>query len=423
MTAPGALGGASMGGPSLASLDTPELAAFRREVRAWAEANSPGDWRARVADGAQDYEELAKQCRTALRKAGYLAPHWPREFGGGGFSAPEQIVLKQELARAQFPPVQGGIGMHHAAATIIMHGTSEQQTRLEAILDGEIWCQGFSEPNAGSDLASLQTRALRDGDDYVVTGQKIWSSGAHRARWCLLLARTDPDAPKHRGLSVFMVDMKSRGIEVRPIREATGGTAFCEIFFNDVRVPARHRIGPENEGWAISQTTLSTERGSMTLDNHARLAAMVDALCVEAAQTPLESGRVAAEHDGIRQELAERVGEVEVLGMLAESVISQLVRHGQMGPEGSILKLFYSETLQKLTGLGARVRGIAANVAEEAPPDVGGTRGWLTEHIGSWTWTIAAGSNEIQRNIIAERILGLPRDPLTREAPRRKAAR
>ena len=292
-----------------------------------------------------------------------------------------------------------------------MHGTPEQQRHLEAILDGEIWCQGFSEPNAGSDLASLQTMRSRDGDAYVLNGQKVWSSGAHNASWCLLLARTDVDVPKHRGISMFMLNMSSPGVEVRPIRQSTGSTEFSEIFLTDVRLPVEHLIGPENEGWRIAQTTLSTERGSFVIEFHAQLHEGLEKLCREAAVTLLDTGSFAAQHGGIRQDLAECAAEVEVLGMLAEKVIGGLVRHGEMGPEGSILKLFWSETHQRLTGLAARIRGIAADVDSGAPRSGWTSGDWLIDHIGSWALTISAGSNEIQRNIIAERVLGLPREP------------
>ena len=391
--------------------DDAELAALRDEIRSWLGANTPDDWESQV-EGLAAHERAARFGEWAgrLRAAGYLAPHWPREVGGGGFSSAEQLVLKQELMRAGYPPVGGGIAFHHAAATIIKHGTTEQQRHLELILDGEVWCQGFSEPNAGSDLAALQTRAVRDGEEYVINGQKIWSSGAQQSQWCLLLARTDPDVPKHKGISVFMVDMSLPGIEVRPIRQATGGAEFCEIFLTDVRIPVSCRIGPENEGWGIAHTTLATERGSFIIENHAQLERSLRALCAEARTTPIGGGVMAADDRGIRSDLAARAAEVEVLGVLAEHVVALTLRHGDMGPEGSIIKLFYSEALQRMTELGARIRGLPSAL-EPDNQRWGASGSWLLDHIGSWTWTIAAGSNEIQRNIIAERVLGLPREP------------
>jgi alkylation response protein AidB-like acyl-CoA dehydrogenase len=395
--------------------DTPELAKFRAEVREWAESNKPDEWRSKMdgsPDSLQFLRELQREYRGRLRKAGYHAAHWPKEYGGAGLGAPQQLVLKQELARVGIPPTDVGIGMHHAAATIMVHGTSDQKEHLARILDGEIWCQGFSEPNAGSDLASLQCRAVRDGDEYVVNGQKIWSSGAAAAAWCLLLARTDPAAPKHKGISVLMVDLQSRGIEIRPIRQATGGSEFCEIFFTDCRVPAANRLGLENDGWRISQTTLSTERGSMIMDNHRNLVEAIKELIVEMKSLEVAPGRTAWDDPAIRQELAERAAEVEALGILTEQVVNQLMKHGEMGPEGSILKLFYSEIAQRFTGLATRIRGSGSAVDSGARGYFSaGPRNWFLDHIGSWVWTIAAGSNEIQRNIISERILGLPREP------------
>lgn len=391
-------------------IEDPGLAEFRHTVRAWLGANAPVDWRDSFERSTEDEQRafLAEHA-AKLRAAGYLVPHWPTDFGGGGLSAAEQLILKQELRRASYPPVGGGIAFHHVAATLIKHGTAEQQQALGRILDGEVWCQGFSEPNAGSDLASLQTRAELDGDIYVINGQKIWSSGAHVAQWCLLLARTDPTAKKHKGISVFMLDMSLPGIDVRPIRQATGESHFSEIFLTDVRVPVAHRIGPENEGWAIANTTLATERGSMIIDNHARLERMLRSLCEEASRTPIGGGRMAIDDGGVRAELAARAAEVEVLGVLAERVVGLTLRHGEMGPEGSIIKLYFSEALQKLTELAMRVRGVASDVVQD-DGDADG-KDWLLEHIGSWVWTISAGSNEIQRNIIAERVLGLPREP------------
>jgi alkylation response protein AidB-like acyl-CoA dehydrogenase len=394
-------------------IEDAELDAFRQKVRTFVEgAAPPKGWRSGF-DSAGESERRAflDEYAAKLRDEGYLAPHWPTEFGGGGLTAAQQLVLKLELQQAEYPPVGGGIAFHHAAATIIKHGTPEQQQALGRILDGEVWCQGFSEPNAGSDLASLQTKAVRDGDEYVINGQKTWSSGALHARWCLLLARTDPEAPKHKGISVFMLDLRLPGIELRPIKQATGASEFCEIFLTDVRVPVDARIGPENEGWKIANTTLATERGSMIIENHASLDRALRELCEEATRTPIGGGRMASDDAAIRAELAQRAAEVEVLGVLAERVVGLTLRHGEMGPESSIIKLFYSEALQMLTELGMRIRGVPADVEPDAAR-LGYVSGhWMMDHVGSWTWTIAAGSNEIQRNIIAERVLGLPREP------------
>jgi alkylation response protein AidB-like acyl-CoA dehydrogenase len=298
------------------------------------------------------------------------------------------------------------------------YGTAEQQEHLSAILDGEIWCQGFSEPDAGSDLASLRTRAERmkgegeAGAGYVINGQKVWSSYADQAAWCLLLARTDPAAPKHRGLSLFMLELDSPGVELRPIRQATGTEEFCEIFLTDVRVPAAHLIGEENAGWRMAQTTLATERAFNILELQARLAVALGEIAAQALVTPVAPGRMAADDDSVRQDLAARAAEIEVLGLLGQRLARGVERSGDVGPEGSIVKLFYSETLQKLTALAVRIGGPAAMLDERREFATSWTsRHWMIDHLKSWNWTIAAGSNEIQLNIIGERVLGLPREP------------
>ncbi|HEX4218748.1 MAG TPA: acyl-CoA dehydrogenase family protein [Acidimicrobiales bacterium] len=396
--------------PTFDELEDPALAAFRGEVRLWLDENAPTPWQEWFNSAAgEEKEGFLAEYRSRLHAAGYLVPHWPKEFGGSGLSSAEQLILKHELRRADYPPVGGGIAFHHVAATLIKHGTAKQQEALERILEGEIWCQGFSEPNAGSDLASLRTRAVRDGDIYIVNGQKIWSSGAQHARWCLLLVRTDPAAKKHKGISALLVDMTLPGIEVRPIRQATGDSHFSEIFLTDVRVPVDLRVGSENEGWSIANTTLATERGSMIIDNHASLERMLRTVCEEAARTPVGGGLMAIDDRAVRHELAERAADVDVLGALAEQVVGLTLRHGEMGPEGSIIKLFFSEALQQLTELAIRVRGVASNL-ETGQDGLERSTDWMIEHIASWMWTISAGSNEIQRNIIAERVLGLPRE-------------
>jgi alkylation response protein AidB-like acyl-CoA dehydrogenase len=400
--------------------ETPELATVRRDVREWLAANVPPGWEARLR-GAPPSEFVAfhNEWVQALSRGGWLVPHWPAEHGGGRTVA-EQIVIQEEMARARAPELRVHmISLNHAAATLIEHGTPAQQEHLRAIRDdGEIWCQGFSEPNAGSDLAALQTRAVRDGDHYVVNGQKIWSSMANHAAYALLLARTDPDVAKRKGISYFMLDLSSPGIEIRPIFQATGDAEFCEMFLTDVRIPIQNRFGEEGEGWAIAQTTLSNERASSIIDLHERLREAIDRIVLEAASTPVAGGgggdTTVADDAAVRQELAARAAEVDVLGLLAARVLRRLARAGDLGPEASILKLFYSETLQRLTDLGVRVRGLPAQLDQGRPFAGSWTSGdWLVDHIGSWTWTIAGGTNEIQRNVIGERVLGLPREPAT----------
>jgi alkylation response protein AidB-like acyl-CoA dehydrogenase len=392
---------------------------LRAAVREWAAANTPPGWHDELKTATKrQFREFNIRQAQLLRRVGLLAAHWPKEFGGGGFSFAEQLVIQSELVRADFPqPRLLEIALAHIAATLMAYGSAEQQRHLAAILDGEIWCQGFSEPDAGSDLASLRTRAVRveRGGEYVVNGQKVWSSYADQASWCLLLARTEPispAAPKHRGLSLFMLELDSPGVEVRPTRQATGTEEFCELFLTDVRVPAAHLIGEENAGWRMAQTTLATERAFNILELQARLAVALGEIAAQALVTPVASGRMAADDHSVRQDLAARAAEVEVLGLLGQRLARDVERAGEVGPEGSIVKLFYSETLQKLTALAVRITGPAAMLDERREFATSWTSGhWMIDHLKSWNWTIAAGSNEIQRNIIGERVLGLPREP------------
>jgi alkylation response protein AidB-like acyl-CoA dehydrogenase len=393
-------------------MTTDELTQFRDQVRRWARQHADPDLRDRLRTAEDEqYRELMRRQAALLREAGYLTPHWPADQGGG-FSVAQQAILQRELVRARFvPPALLSIALGHAAATVMLYGTPEQHKHLEAIRNGQVWCQGFSEPEAGSDLAGLRTAAVREGDYYVVNGRKIWSTYAHLADRCLLLTRTDPKARKHRGLTMFALDLSSPGVELRKIRQATGVWEFCEITLTDVRIPVSDRLGEENEGWRVANTTLATERASQIIEQHAGLEDALEMLRLECARVQTGPGRVAAQDAAVRQELGARIAEVEVLGALAATVIGGIDRHGEVGPEGSVLKLFYSETLQKLTGLATRIRGVAADIDLGNLADTGWISGdWMVDHIKSWTQTIAAGSNEIQRNIIAEKVLGLPRE-------------
>ena len=317
----------------------------------------------------------------------------------------EQVVLYQELAAHDAPRlVLAFVGIHHAASTLLAAGTDEQRRRhLPAILDGEIWVQGFSEPEAGSDLASLRTSARRDGDSYVVNGQKLWASGGKHADWCLLLARTDPDAPKRKGISYFLLDMTTPGVEVRPIRNAIGDSHFCEIFLNDVSIPAANLVGAENAGWQVAQATLGAERGLTMLELAERLGNAGFRWLVQAC--PLDDPIVA-------DRLAQFETEITGLRGLCRKVVEDN-EAGTAGPaDASIVKLYYSELLQRLTDFGAEIGGLAAHTELAKPMSSGWESGsWVLDFIGSWEWTIPGGSSEIQRTIIAERGLGLPREP------------
>lgn len=383
-----------------------DLTAFRATVRDWCAEHIPTDWR-QTQTGVGDAEFVAfqKDWFAQLHSAGFAVPHWPAEWGGG-MSVPEQIVLYQELAAHDAPRlVLAFVGIHHAASTLLVAGTEEQRNRhLPAILDGEIWVQGFSEPEAGSDLAGLRTTARKTAaGDYVVNGQKLWASGGAHADWCLLLARTDPDAPKRKGISYFLMDMTTPGIEVRPIRNAIGDAHFCEIFLNDVVIPAANLVGAENAGWQVAQATLGAERGMTMLELAERLGNAGFGWLVQSSPTddPVVADRLAQ-------------FEIELTGL--RGMCRELVERNETGGAGpadaSIVKLYYSELLQRMTDFATEVAGLPVHTELAKPMSSGWESGaWLLDFIGSWEWTIPGGASEIQRTIIGERGLGLPREP------------
>jgi alkylation response protein AidB-like acyl-CoA dehydrogenase len=397
--------------------ESDELGKFRSRYRDWLRVHVPTDWRQRVVSGRAEAVAFQRWWMRELNSGGWAAPAWPREYGGMDATLPEQIVMSEENVRADAPVASlFSIGLSHTGATLIAHGTPEQRNRhLPSILDGEeIWCQGFSEPNAGSDLASLQTRAARDGDHYVVNGQKVWSSRADDSDWCLLLARTDPDAPKRKGISYLLLDLTTPGIEIRPLRQLSGSSEFCEIFLTDVVVPVSDRVGPENEGWAISQTTLSTERSTFFWATARALREELAALVELVTTCRVGDGRVAAQDSAVRQTLARHTAEVDILDEMFNRVLSAELRFGQAGPESSIIKLYCSELAQRLTGDALSIAGLPAHLESGEADDhaeLMAPGAWLSNHLNSWALTIAGGSNEIQRNLIGERVLGLPREP------------
>jgi alkylation response protein AidB-like acyl-CoA dehydrogenase len=386
---------------------------LRYGVREWCASHVPHDWRDRLTGAG--HEELVTFLRwwaTQLRHAGLLAPHWPEEWGGG-FSIPEQVVIAEELARGDAPRnALAHVALYNVAPTVMRSATEEQRRAiLPGILSGDVWCQGFSEPDAGSDLASLQTRAVRDGDDYVVTGQKVWTSWATEADWCLLLVRTDVDAPKHKGISCLMVDMGTPGVEVRPIRQATGSADFCEVFLDDVHVPVANRIGAENDGWAVAQGTLAAERAIVILEMTERLRRNGIAAAVrEAARWRLESGQPVLENDACRETIAECYAEAEVLRHLLNGLIEEVISGADVGGVSAIIKVFYSELLAKLMREVTGLQGLTAQVDQPLLECAGWETGfWMIDYVHSFGWAIGGGTNEIMRNVIGERMLGLPR--------------
>lgn len=395
---------------------TTDLEEFRNRVRQWCVEHVPSDWRARQTGvGDEEFVAFQKSWFAELHTAGFAVPHWPTEWGGG-MSVAEQIVLYQELAAHDAPRlVLAFVGIHHAASTLLVAGTDAQRERhLPAILDGEIWVQGFSEPEAGSDLAALRTTARRDGDTFVVNGQKLWASGGMHADWCLLLARTDPDAPKRKGISYFLMDMTSPGIDVRPIRNAVGDSHFCEVFLNDVVIPVENLVGPENDGWQVAQATLGAERGTTMLELAERLGNAGFRWLVQECARVRGDGTRPLDDSAVADSLARFETEISGLRGLCRKVVEG---HdgGAVGPaDASIVKLFYSELLQRMTDFGAEISGLHAHTVLAKPMSSGWESGaWMLDFIGSWEWTIPGGASEIQRTIIGERGLGLPREPVT----------
>jgi alkylation response protein AidB-like acyl-CoA dehydrogenase len=374
--------------------DTPEEAQFRNGLRTWVEANLPEDKRG-GRGGAQRFEDpFIREWSRKLYEAGYAGLTWPKEYGGGGAPHSFQAILYEELAAVQAPTHVGVIGLSMAGPTIVAHGTEGQKARyLQPILAAdEIWCQGFSEPDAGSDLAAARTRAERRGDVYVVNGQKVWSSFAHIADFCILVTQSDPDAPRYRNLTYLLVDMHAPGVEVRPLRQITGEAEFNEIFFSDVEVPVENRLGDEGEGWQVAMTTLLHERATLGF----ALTAALDALFGRVLEETQE--RKPAPH--VREALAREWIELQALRFTNYRALGTYERTGVPGPEGSGVKLRWSEANQRLTKLARELRG---------PDGILDDGWWNHQQLRSRGNTIEAGTSEVLRNIIAERVLGLPR--------------
>jgi len=385
--------------------DTPAQARFRAEVRAWLAANLPPGWGtpAFVAPrSAQERVAFGRAWQRKLFDGGFAGLDWPREFGGRGASAVEDLIFGEEYAHVRAPDmIQLAVGGHLVGPTLIACGADWQRERfLTPILRGdEVWCQGFSEPNAGSDLASLRTRGEVQGDAIVVTGQKIWTSFAQHADWCIAVVRSDPASQRRRGLSFLLVDMKSPGITIRPLREMTGEAWFNEVFFDAVRVPIANVVGRLHHGWDVVATTLAHERGSTA--SFARLGAELAALCAIARRTG------ASRDARLRDRLAQYWCEVAVLRTTAYRNACALERTGAPGPEGSTMKLAWSELEQRVKATAIEILGLSGLVAEGQPGAVDAGF-WAHELLWSRAATIYAGTSEVQRNILARRVLGLP---------------
>ncbi|MDO8615894.1 MAG: acyl-CoA dehydrogenase family protein [Dehalococcoidia bacterium] len=388
---------------------SPQEEAFRQQVRDWLGEHLPKNWTGDRMPRSGDYETLNVYVQFAkqLAKKGWVAPHWPQQYGGLGLSVIEQLIFNEEMAYANAPIGYSAIGVGWAGPTIIVYGTEEQKkTHLGAITNAEtMWCQGFSEPNAGSDLANLATRAVKDGDDYVINGQKIWTSGAHYANWMILIARTDPEAPKHKGISYFLVNMKTPGISTRPLIDMMDNHAFNEVFFENVRVPRDCLLGEENRGWYMATTTLDFERSS--IGGAVGASKMLEDLVAYTRETKVNGHALAAE-TRVRVRLADAAVEAELGRLLSYRVAAMQARGLVPNYESSIAKLFNTDMQLRMARAGMEIMGLYGQL--------GHTSKWVPlrgrferQYLWQTGLAVGGGTTEIQKNIIAMRGLGLPR--------------
>lgn len=399
--------------------DPPEVREFRAEVRAFIARSAPAGWRGLGALDTEDARAFVTEWRQVLAAAGYLAPTWPTRYGGGGLDRLRQVVLVEELTRAGLPASgpTDVFGIKMIGNLLLRYGTDEQQDRfLPRIISGaDQWCQGFSEPEAGSDLASLRTRATLVDDEWVINGQKVWTSQAHSADWIFLLARTDPDASRHRGITMLLVPLDQPGVDIRPITMITGETGFNEIFFTDVRTAHANVVGEVNQGWQVAQSLLGLERGDEAATNPIMFRAEVDRLIALARERGVAADPV------IRQRLARCYSRAEIMRHLGNRVLTKWLSGEETGVEASVSKLYWSEHHRAVTELAMDILGPAAMVPTGRRPlrhyradDPGApnsTASWSTVWLNAVSGTIYAGTSEVQRNILAESALGLPREP------------
>ena len=388
---------------------SPSELKFRDELRAWLAANVPKDWDAKRDQSMHQRFDFLKRWQRTMYEAGWAGISWPREYGGRGASLMEQVIFWQELALAGAPPLANVLGVGLVGPTLIAFGTEAQKKRyLSKILSAEeIWCQGFSEPDAGSDLANVRCEARLEDGHYIVNGQKVWNSYGWAADWCELVVRTDPAAAKHRGMTVLLVDMKSQGVEVRPLRQMTGETEFNEIFFHDVRVPAENLVGKVNEGWEVAIGTLMHERGTFGAGLQVMYRRNMDRL-IELSRTTERNGHKAADDPIIRQKLAQCYAEIEIMRWNQMRAFSRITATGVPGPEGSIQKIFWSELNQRFQQVAQELLGPYGQL-EAGDPLAVDNGSWAYGYLRTRGNTIEAGTSEIQRNIIGHFVLGLPK--------------
>ena len=379
--------------------------AYRLKLRQWLEDHLPTE--PAPVDQDASFAHRRKWQRK-LSEHGWIGIHWPKAYGGQGATLIQQAIYAQEMARAKAPVPANGLGISIVGPTLIDHGTEEQKKRfIPKILNAdEIWCQGFSEPNSGSDLASLQTKAVLDGDAFVVNGQKIWTSLGQYADWCILLVRTDPDAPKHRGITFLLCDMHTPGVTVRPLKQITGHAEFNETFFDNVRIPRDNIVGELNGGWRIAMTTLTYERGISTLATQVRMKQHLEAM-LDYARNTRRNGHRLAEDPFTRQQLAQAHIRVEIMLMNLYRTITSQLRGQPPGPEASLAKLYWSELDKWMQEMGMSLQGPYSQLMRDSKYAVDGD--WQYNFLRSRAGTIYSGTSEIQKNIIGERVLGLPK--------------
>lgn len=388
---------------------SPDELRFRDELRAWLRSNVPRDWSDWREKPIEESFPYLRTWQRKLHEGGWAAVSWPKEYGGRSATLTQQAIFWEEMARVEAPPMANALGLGLIGPTIIAYGTEAQKKRfIPKILSAEeIWCQGFSEPNAGSDLASLQTEAQLDGDHYVVNGQKVWTSYGWVGNWCELVVRTDPNAPKHKGLTVLLIEMKSPGVEVRPLRQVTGESEFNEMFFRDVRVPVENVLGQVNDGWNVAVSTLMHERGSYGARLHPLFKRNINRL-IELSRKFQKNGHTATKDPLTRQKLAQCYAEIEIMRLNQLRAFSRITATGAPGPEGSIQKIFWSELNQRLQQVAQEMFGSYGQLLGDDSHAV--DKGiWSYGYLRTRGNTIEAGTSEIQRSIIGHFVLGLPK--------------
>ena len=387
--------------------------AFRDEVRSWLQKHLPRGWVARLREGSDvprpEAYDFLRNWQRQMYEAGFVGVTWPKAYGGRGLSFMEEMILQEEMALQKAPPVLNILAIGMAGPTIIAYGTEEQKQRYPAKMLSceEIWCQGYSEPNAGSDLASLQTRAVKDGEHYVINGQKVWTSLAHMSDWMMLLARTDPDVPKHKGITYFLLDMHSPGITVKPLKQITGDDEFNEVYFDNVRVHESQILGGINNGWAVGLTTLMYERLALGFGLQVRLRIALDGL-IELARNTKKNGTSATQDPVMRQKLAQLWIDTEVFKYTGARAITKLLKGELPGPEASTGKMMWVEGHQRLQELAMEIQGPYSQLMKGSPWAMADGL-WQHTFLRSRANSIEGGTTEIQKNIIGERVLGLPK--------------